>query len=296
MRLSNYMKSISFAAVLLALAPVPVLAAAPAVADAASVPAGKITAANMMPHRALYKMTLDSARNGSTVTGADGIMYFEWEDACTGWVIDQRMDLTFLHDNGDNVSIGSAYSTWEAKDGSRYRFTYRRLVNGELNESLRGSATMPEAGQPGLATYQGEESREVKLPAGTLFPTAHTIAMLNAAEHGDKLFNALMFDGTDTEGLSEISAVISKARPVQSELARTGWTADKKAEGFPIRMAFFSTSSDDGQPESAPDYEMDTAMLPNGVSEYLLIDYGDFKMRGTLEKVELLPAPKCGAE
>lgn len=267
-------------------APVPTLAEAPKLADAKAV----------LPHRALYKMSLDSVRNGANVTGADGIMYFEWSDACSGWVVDQRMDVTFTHDDGESVPVGTAFSTWEAKDGTRYRFSYRRTVNGTPSEVLRGHASVPQLGQAGVATYQGEKTRDVALPAGTLFPTSHTLAMLYAAESGSTLFNAMMFDGTDEAGLSEISAVISKAKPVQNAEARKGWQSKDTAKGYPIRMAFFSAppADSEGEISDAPDYEMDTALLSNGVSEFMTIDYGDFRMKGVLQKIELLPAVKCG--
>lgn len=242
----------------------------------------------IMAHRAVYRMDLVSARNNSDVRGASGVMSFEWKDACNGWATEQRLDVDFTHGDQNGVNLTSTFIAWESKDGTKYRFNYRRLGNGQVIEAYRGSATLSAPGGNGIATYTMPEKREVALPAGSYFPTAHTLAMLDAAVARKPIFTASVFDGTDTSGYSEINAVIGHRRPVDVAIARTG-SEDGPNVAWPVRMAFFSA---DGQ-QAEPDFEMDTTVLPNGVSEFMVIDYGDFKLRGTLEKLELLPKPEC---
>lgn len=243
---------------------------------------------SIMPHRAYYRMALASAKNGSDVRGADGLMIFEWKDACNGWAIEQRLDVDFTHGESEGVNLASTFIAWESKDGTKYRFNYRRMGNGEQVEAYRGSATLSAPGGEGKANYTIPEAREVTLPVGSYFPTSHTMAMLQAAVAGKPLFSASVFDGTDATGISDISAVIGHRRAVQVALARTG-SEEAPDVAWPVRMAFFPGTGD----QAEPDYEMDTTLLPNGVSEFMLIDYGDFKLRGSLEKIELLPKPDC---
>lgn len=258
--------------------------------NAASAPA--VTAATLQPHilahRALYKMTLDSVRNGSHVQAVEGDMYFEWQDACDGWNVEQRLSLNMARDEGDEVNIKSNYATWESKDGNSYRFNYRNTINGQIKDEYRGTATLEGPGQKGLARYTLPEAREMQLPAGSFFPTAHTVALINAAIARKSIFSASVFDGTDEHGLSEINSVIGSQKNIGVEAARTG-LGDTADAAWPVRMAFFPYD----QQESAPDYEMDTSILPNGVSEFMLMDYGEFRLRGTLEKIEVLPRPDC---
>jgi len=140
--------------------------------------------------------------------------------------------------------------------------------------------------------YSVPEDKTLQLPAGTIFPSAHTALILRNAAAGEKFFSRLVFDGSDEDGSSNISAFISPQRPVSQDAS----LADKlKANplladaGWPVHMAFFGTSSDTG----LPDYEMDLTLLPNGVARHMKIDYGDFSVTGTLADVEALPAQSC---
>lgn len=243
---------------------------------------------HVLPHRALYRMSLDSVRNGSSIQASEGVMYFEWQDACDGWNVEQRLNLTMTRDEGIEFVIKSNFTTWESKDGLRYRFNYRNMLNGALQEEYRGTARLDGTGQKGTASYSVPERRDVKLPSGSYFPTAHTLALINAAIARKPLFAASVFDGTDEHGLSEVSAVIGSQKDVSVEAARTG-LGETPAVAWPVRMAFFPQDKE----EAAPEYEMDTTILPNGVSEFMLLDYGEFRLRGALEKVELLPKPDC---
>jgi hypothetical protein len=284
-RLEFFMKRLFLQSCLLAgFAVVLAGASAPAPTPA---PMQETAAVGILPHRAYYKLTLDSARNDSEVKAAEGVMVFEWQDACDGWIVQQQMDVSFTHEEGEGAHLTSNYTTWEAKDGLNYTFNYRSTVNDNAYENFRGKATLTALGGSGSATFTLPEDREIKLPVGTMFPTAHTLALIGAAQQKKPLLTATVFDGTDAEGMSEISAVIGAEQPIKVELAKEGLTGPAMA--WPLRMAFFELDSQEGVPE----YEMDTTMLANGVSEFMLIDYGKFRLRGTLEKVELLPKSGC---
>lgn len=261
-------------------------------ASGAAVSAPAVSAAALHPailaHRALYKMTLDSVRNGSHIQDIQGDMLFEWQDACDGWNVQQRLNLSMTRDEGDEVAIKSSYTTWESKDGNSYRFNYRNMVNGQVKDAYRGTARLDGPGQKGVAEYTVPDVREVKLPAGSYFPTAHTVALIDAAIAHKTVFSARVFDGTDEHGLSEINSVIGAQKGIAVEGARTG-LGTTPAIAWPVRMAFFPYD----QEEAEPDYEMDTSVLPNGVSEFMLMDYGEFRLRGTLQKIEVLPRPDC---
>jgi len=263
---------------------------------AAPAPEGQVAAAavvqpgQILPHRAFYKMTLDSARNDSEVKAADGLMMFEWQDACDGWIVQQRLDVQLTHEDAENgAHLVTNYATWESKDGLRYNFNYKSTVNDNPYENFRGTAMLDGVGKPGLATFSSPEEKEVKLPAGTLFPTSHTLALINAATQKQTLLTATVFDGTDAQGMSEISAVIGAAQPVKDPQALAG-SPDNGKLAWPLRMAFFDMEDSN---KAEPEYEMDSNMLPNGVSEFMLIDYGKYRLRGTLQKIELLPKPHC---
>ncbi|MFL7901849.1 cell envelope integrity EipB family protein [Azospirillum argentinense] len=259
--------------------------AAPANAAGAAVGAAAGAAANILPHRAVYKMSLLSARNSSKVSDVRGRMLFEWADACDGWTTEQRFQLRFVYAEGDEMAMTTNYTTWEAKDGQRYRFNVRKLINGEEDEEVRGDARLAKDGT-GTAAFSKPEPQDMELPPNTMFPTAHTLAVLDHAGAGETFFNRVVFDGADSEGATEVSTVIGAAAPIKEDGADP-LLKGKKA--WPVRMAFFPLKSDSAQPE----YEMSLRLLQNGVAESMQIDYGDFTVNAILEKVEALPKSGC---
>src|SRR5580693_9165455 len=90
------------------------------------------SAVDIAPHRALYSLTLDSAKAAGGVAGASGGMYYEWGETCDGWTVEQRFRLRLLYSEEGAVDVNSTLVTWESKDGLRYRFNERRLRNGEV--------------------------------------------------------------------------------------------------------------------------------------------------------------------
>jgi hypothetical protein len=216
-------------------------------------------------------------------------MYFQWADACTGWTTEQRLDLTLTFGEADPVTIGTNYTTWEAKDGKQFRFNMRVVTNGQTTEEYKGIATIPEPGKAGMAKFVVPEEKSVEIPPGTMFPTVHTQALLRQAERGGApLFAATLFDGTKGDGLSEISAMIGRRQPTLPEGAKVG-RANQPDVMWPVRMAFYEAKSQLPEPE----YEMDSTLLPNGVTGSMVMDYGDYTVRMGLEKLETLPPTSC---
>ncbi|MGE0725110.1 MAG: DUF1849 family protein, partial [Alphaproteobacteria bacterium] len=82
-------------------------------------------AGTVMPHRALYDLSLASTRASGGVVGVDGRMMFQWGDSCDGWTIEQRYRMRLTQAQEEQVEIVSNLVTWESKDGLRYRFTLR---------------------------------------------------------------------------------------------------------------------------------------------------------------------------
>jgi hypothetical protein len=247
------------------------------------------------PHRALYDLTLDVAKPSSGVVGASGAMFYAWneDDACEGWTVDQRFQLRldFAERSGDEVS--SSLLTWESKDGLRYRFKEKRLRNGELEEEIRGEAHLDGPGKGGVAEFQKPEAATVKLAPGVLFPTAHTLLLIERAKAGDQFVSRAVFDGSQVGSAGTITAVIGP------ELHPGGGSANKNITGaalallqrpsWRMRLAFFPPDNKSEQ----PDYELGMRLLDNGVSEDMSLDYADYAIKATLKDIEALPKPPC---
>src|SRR5580693_5577409 len=166
-------------------------------------------AAEIAPHRALYTMSLGNARNDSGVVEARGTMDYEWGETCDeGWTIEQRYRLKMRYAETSDVDIVSSFVTWESKDGLRYRFNQKETRNGTVDQEIRGQAQLDGPGKGGTISFEKPQTQTMKLPPGALFPSAHTILLIERAQAGDNFVSRQVFDGATVEGAVLVSAVI----------------------------------------------------------------------------------------
>lgn len=249
------------------------------------------SAFDIAPHRALYRLDLAQTKSASGVIAASGAMLYEWGETCDGWTVQQRFRLRLDYAEQDNTDVSSTLVTWESKDGLRYRFNERRMRNGDLDEEIRGEARLDGKGKGGSAEFTRPEAATLTLPPGTIFPTAHTLQLIERAEAGDTLVSRKVFDGATVDNAGQITAVIGpklkpgpatpdEKLPKSKLLDRPSWR---------MRLAFFPADSKQEQ----PDYELGMRLLDNGVSQDMTLDYGDYVIRARLDDIEALPRPHC---
>lgn len=248
-----------------------------------AVPPPKVDVA---PHRAVYAMSLAAAKSSSRVVSARGLLSFEWGDGCDGWTIEQRYRLQLSFADQAEVEITTSYVTWESKDGRLYRFKVRKTKNGKAEEEVSGQAHLDGPGKGGNADFTLPKKNAMELPPGTLFPTQHTIVLLERAQAGERMVPRFVFDGATAEGAANVSALIGRPLPPAADNV----DAFMKRPGWYMRLAYFGVDKKDS-PE--PDYEIGMDLQDNGIARGIRLDYSDFSIKGTLEKVELLPKPAC---
>lgn len=271
----------------LALVAATLTAMVPQSGGAATPDADSVTIA---PHRAVYDLELERAAPASGVAAAEGRMLFEWTDACDGWVVEQRYSLRLIYQEADPVELGVSFVTWESKDGERYRFTVRKLRDGEVEEDLRGR------GDRRAIQFDKPEKTTVPLTPGTLFPSRHTVALIQAARRGDAVLAAPVFDGGAVEGAVDVAAAIGAKRPVDPAAEPL-----LRALAWPMRLAFFPPADKrkpEGQDDAdeagmTPDYELGVLLQENGVARAMTLDYGDFSVRAKLKTIEPVAKPPC---
>jgi hypothetical protein len=250
------------------------------------------SAVDIAPHRALYSLTLDSAKAAGGVAGASGGMYYEWGETCDGWTVEQRFRLRLLYSEEGAVDVNSTLVTWESKDGLRYRFNERRLRNGEVEDDIHGDAHIDGKDKAGVAAFEKPEQSTLTLAPGVLFPTAHTLVLIERAMAGDQFVSRKVFDGAAVENAGQITAVIG---PQLKPDPKAGKPLDNpllQRPSWRMSLAFFP--ADAGASDSdTPDYELSMRLLDNGVSQEMSLDYGDYVLRAKLDEIEALPRPSC---
>jgi hypothetical protein len=245
------------------------------------------SAAEIAPHRALYSMTLGSVRNDSEVADARGAMVYQWGDTCDGWTIEQHYRLKLRYSGAGDTDVVSRFITWESKDGLRYRFSEKETRNGTVAEEISGEARLDGPGKGGVVRFSKPRPETIELAPGVLFPSAHTILLIDRARAGAAFVSRQVFDGSAEENAVQVSAFIAAkltADPTSAKLdpllERPGWR---------VRLAFFPADAK----ADVPDYELGMLLLDNGVSRDMVIDYGDYTIRAKLDDIEALAKPGC---
>ena len=229
------------------------------------------------PHRAVYELKLARAADVGQISQAEGKLEFEWADACTGWTVSQRTHVKLISNDGRVLEFGWTLSALEAKDGSLYRFFIRRLNPGEPAEDVKGAARIPAPGGGGLAVFETPVESEMELPAGTLFPAAHSLLLLEAAARGEVTFGRVVFDGSGDEGIFFVNAAVIEAVPAGADLP-LDTPVLKDQPSWRVNLAYFHLDETIAEPQ----HEQALRLYANGVVDDLILDYGDFALRARL--------------
>ena len=246
--------------------------------------------AALASHRAAYVLSMGTAKTGG-VASIDGAMTLDWQETCDGWTMSQRMRFRVFDADGDSVENDISFSSWETRDGTSYRFTTRTLNDGEMTEEVRGRASLAGLGKGGKAVFAGPAEEVVELPPGTLFPTLHTLLLIDQARAGARSWSRPVFDGATVDGAMEVNAVIGPSLdPVAPEPGLRVAKGLISGQSWRVRLAFFHI---DDQGGSEPEYETEMRLFANGVGTDFVFDYPEFSIKARLERLEELPRPRC---
>ncbi len=251
---------------------------------------GPARALDLAPNKALYTTSLSQAKPESGVVGADGTMSVELGETCDGWTVEEHDKLTVHNSGSDDLNLVTNFVSWESKDGLRFRFSQRELKNGEVDDEVSGEARLDGQGKGGKVEFTKPKNLSLDLAPGVLFPTSHTMRLIEHAGAGDQFMAAKVLDGASDENASDVSAVIGAPQTAEAGAAETTVKSPLLARpSWRIHLAFFPASGDGDK----PDYELDMRLLDNGVSRDMILDYGDFAIKAKLDTLEALPKPSC---
>ncbi|WP_439814757.1 cell envelope integrity EipB family protein [Zavarzinia sp. CC-PAN008] len=249
----------------------------------------RLSASILVPHRAVYDLKLGDAKMSSGVEALDGRMVMEWADACDGYTLTQRIQTRIYSSDGDPTVTDFRITTWESKDGKSFRFAARQTTNDQVTEDYKGSAVLKDDGS-GLVSYTQPSNGQLELGKGTLFPTQHTLALIEAAQAGKHLLSKRVFDGSGPDVSYEAVAALGK--PIAADVTLPQGKGVEMLKGqpsWPMQLAYFPLVTTDGVPE----YEIGFRMFQNGISTNLVLNYGDFSVNGVLNELQTLPEPGC---
>ncbi len=265
---------------------IPLFAVVPSAGAQSAAPLRDIIA----PHRAVYDISLARSDEGSGVSSANGRMVFEITgSACEGYRMRQRMVVNIGDEEGNPGLLDFRITTFESGDGDLYSFDSRTTFNKDEVEVVAGEARRHGDSIEVKLTEPTEKT--IQLDGDALFPSQHMQAILDAAAADQKFVAAEIYEGAGTgEASDAASAAIGRAvSSGPGGALRTG------VRHWPISVGYFdgeeSPTEDFG--EETPSYQMRFTLYENGVTNDLVMDYGEYALSGSLDTIEALEAPDC---
>lgn len=239
----------------------------------------------LVPHNAHYAVKLLSARSGSNVERVVGDMVIQWERDCSGWTMNHRTVFDIAYSTGSDARVTMEAATWEAARGDRYTFNVRTLFGDKVTGRVEGYARRGAGGAQ--AVFTEPEPKVMPLPADVLFPTQHTRRVLAAATSAPMILPIQVFDGFTENGALLVNAAISHASP-GGPAAKAAFPPLAGRQSWIVQLAFFA-----GNDEAEPESEIGMRLYDNGISEWLDMDFGDFRVRADLVHLALAGQPDC---
>ncbi|MFV0296163.1 MAG: cell envelope integrity EipB family protein [Hyphomicrobiaceae bacterium] len=252
----------------------------------------------LAPHRAVYDIELAEARNGSNVSSMSGRMVYELAGSqCNGYTQSMRFVTRIGAQEGSSTLSDLRSSSWEDTLATAFRFSSSQYKDSKLEDATDGDARRDNINAEIKVDLTKPEKKSLTLKRGTYFPVQHSIALLAAARKGLRTFTADLYDGSEKgdKVYSTVSFIGTENPPgYNSKLpAAPTSSALDKLRSWPVSISYFELGS--GKQDAIPSYELAFVYFENGVSRSLLIDYGEFSVRGTLKSIEMLPVERCPA-
>ena len=251
------------------------------------------------PHRAVYDVTLARATPGSGVSDMSGRLVYELQGGeCEGYTQSMRFVTKSSSSDGTEQVNDMRSTTFEEDAGRNLRFTTTQYRGDEQTaETTQGQAGRDGPGGKIKVELTQPEKKDLSLPSTVYFPIQHSIAMIAAARAGKNIFVADVYDGSEKgDKVSATNTVIGAARAQASDVLPapvTNFEQLKALKFWPIATSYFEKDKSFDKKDGLPTYEMAAHFYENGVSTRLMMDYGDFTLKGDLTELTFLAAPPC---
>jgi len=249
-------------------------------------PAAWAEADHGVSHRAVYDLTLGEAREGSNIAFVEGRMAYTFDVTCEGTVTLQRFVTHMVPNDGSAFLSDVQVETFETLDGSRFDFKIETSYDTRLAERVVGEADRTE----GSIEYTAPKRGEKTLPKGVMFPSAFSSALIDAAVAGERSVSASVFDGDENGEAYKAFAHILPLKGTQRLDDSVEGDVDMDGQrAWLMSIAYYKESAVDAPPE----YQVDLRLFENGISDRVLMDYGEFSLKAELVALEALEPAEC---
>lgn len=251
------------------------------------------------PHRAVYEVSLARASAASSIAHLAGRMVYELSgNSCDGYTQNLRFVTRTTNQNGDAQLSDLRSTSWENASTNALRFDVQNFHDADLAEASKGVAKRDAQSGDIRIQLKRPSVKQSTISGTTLFPIAHSKAVLKAARAGKIIFPSAFYDGSETgEKVYQTAAAIGKhLAGVELSTPETEATPHDLAHtvaSWPVAMSYYDAAktNEDGRPS----FEMSYRFHLNGVTSKFVIDHGDFAFNGTLIQLAFTAPAGCSS-
>jgi EipB-like len=253
-------------------------------------------AITLVPHRAIYDLTLGQSHGQRAIESVRGRILYDFSGSpCDGYALQFRQVSEL--DNGEGkVSLSDLRAvTWEDANAKNFRFNSENFVNQEIVDSVDGHA---ERDADRLAVKLSKPKQETfNLDRNMVFPTEHIRRTIEAAIAGKTILEFPVYDGSETgQKVYNTMTVIGHEIPPGENTptdAAAGKAELKGLRRWPVTISYFDKNVDEATGEQTPAYSIAFELYENGISRALTLDYGDFTVKGEMTQLDIKDSAPC---
>jgi hypothetical protein len=250
----------------------------------------------LVPHRAIYDLTLGQTRGNTQVVGVRGRILYDFDgNACDGYTLKFRQ-VSELDSGEGKVSTSDLRSTtWEGGDAKSFKFASENFVDQNLVDAVDGHA---EHGVTTTAVNLAKpEHKRLDIDTAVVFPTEHMVRVIAAARAGKTILDFPVFDGSDTGDKVYDTLTVIGGKLAGDERKHADAADDAPALAtvarWPVTISYFEKTKAQKTTEQTPVYAIGFELYANGVSRALTLDYNDFVVAGKLTSLEFKDVKPC---
>ncbi len=258
------------------------------------VPAMPASAMQLLPHRAIYDISLVMGKGRNSLIAASGHLTYEFTgNECEGYSTKTRFVSALRSQDGSQMFNDIKSATFEKPDGEQFRFITRTSSNGKVSEEANGVAEYDAQGKLHVAIDRPKRLLR-QFETGSAFPVMHMKRLLEAARKRETIARVDLFDGTaGGQKIYATAAVIGN--PIDTPIPEghpAAHASFAQLARYPISLSFFDQATDHSGEQTAL-YDTYAIMFDNGVTYEIRLDYAQFSFAAEMKSLEVLPSGEC---
>jgi hypothetical protein len=250
----------------------------------------------LIPHRAVYDLSLGETRGNSQIAGVSGRILYDFDgNACQGYSLEFRQVSEIDTGEGKASTSDLRSTTWEGADAKTFKFTSQNFVDENLVDSVDGHAEHDP--NKTAVDLDKPQQKSLDLDAGVVFPTQHMVRVINAAHAGKTILDFPVYDGSETgdKVFDTLTVIGGKIAPSERrhDDAAAGEAKLAAVPRWPVTISYFDKNKIANSSEQTPAYAIGFELYENGISRALTLDYNDFVVTGKLTSLEFKDQKPC---